>query len=252
MPTSVSRPPPLAAGAAGSVPDETGKRRYVREMFSAIAPRYDLLNHLLSLNIDRIWRRRAVASLRWDRRPDGAYLDACAGTLDLSLALARSRGFRGRVVATDFALPMLKLGKAKVAGEGAWCAAADTLALPFPDCAFDGAMVAFGVRNLSDMDGGLAELRRVLRPGARLVVLEFTTPRSRALRGLFLFYFLRVLPAVGRFVSGHPTAYSYLPASVLEFPAPEALEASLRRAGFREVSHRLLTGGIVAVHWGER
>ena len=238
----------VPAGAAGPPAD---KRRYVREMFSAIAPTYDLLNHLLSLNIDRSWRVRALDRLGWEARPEGRYLDACAGTLDFAVALLGRPGFRGRVVGADFAVPMLRCGAAKAAGR-VLPAGADALRLPFADGAFDGAFVGFGVRNLADLDAGLAELRRVLRPGARLVVLDFTTPSFAPLRVLYLFYFRRILPLVGRLVSGHPTAYDYLPSSVMEFPSPPALRARMEGAGFRECGWRLLTGGIAAVHWGER
>ncbi|MGA2382130.1 MAG: ubiquinone/menaquinone biosynthesis methyltransferase [Gemmatimonadales bacterium] len=224
----------------------------MREMFTAIAPRYDFLNHFLSLGIDRRWRRAAVDALSWETRPDGLYLDACAGTLDLAAELARRRGFLGRVVGADFSVRMLRLGAGKARPEVVRPAAADTLELPFPGGCFDGAMVAFGVRNLADLDAGLAELARVLRPGARLVILEFTTPVWAPFRALYLFYFRRLLPLIGRAVSGHPTAYSYLPASVSNFPAPDALRQRLALAGFRDCAYSLLTGGIAALHWGKR
>ncbi|HXY70415.1 MAG TPA: ubiquinone/menaquinone biosynthesis methyltransferase [Gemmatimonadales bacterium] len=233
-------------------PAPSDKRRYVREMFSAIAPRYDLLNHLLSLNVDRSWRRKAVDRLGWEARTSGTFLDACAGTLDLAAELAGRRGFTGRVVGADFAVPMLHLGARKAAGAPVRPAAADALALPFADGSLDGATVGFGVRNLEDLDAGLRELLRVLRPGARLVVLDFTTPAWAPLRALYLFYFRRVLPVVGRLVSGHPTAYAYLPASVETFPAPAALLGRMAAAGFRDGGFELLTGGIAAIHWGAR
>ena len=236
-----------------------GKRTYVRAAFTAIAPRYDFLNHLLSLNIDRRWRRRAVARLGWERRPDGLYLDLCAGTLDLSLALATADGFRGRVVGADFVIPMLKQGRGKSVAVGAVGAVAavrpvgaDALELPFPDAGFDGALVGFGVRNLADLDLGLSEARRVLKPGARLVILEFTTPRFAPLRAAYLFYFRRLLPLIGRAVSKHTDAYTYLPESVLRFPDPDALRDRLGAAGFRDVDYTLLTGGICAIHHGTR
>jgi demethylmenaquinone methyltransferase/2-methoxy-6-polyprenyl-1,4-benzoquinol methylase len=224
------------------------KRSYVRRMFTAIAPRYDLLNHLLSLNIDRGWRRRAVARLAWDRVPAGTFLDACAGTLDLAAELATQPGFRGGVTAADFVVPMLHLGRGKAAALRP--VGADTLQLPFADAVFDGATVGFGIRNLVDVDAGFRELRRVLRPGARLVVLDFTLPTNRLARALYLFYFRRLLPFVGRLVSKHTDAYSYLPASVLQFPTPQALAARMDAAGFRDVGFERLTLGIVAVHWG--
>jgi len=226
--------------------------RLVREMFTAIAPRYDFLNHFLSLGLDRRWRRAAVDRLGWEARPDGLYLDACAGTLDLAAELARRSGFSGRVVGADFSAPMLRLGAGKARRDAIRPTAADALELPFPDGGFDGAMVAFGVRNLADLTAGLSELARVLKPGAPLVILEFTTPVWTPFRALYLLYFRRLLPLVGRAVSGHPTAYSYLPASVSAFPAPDALLTRLRAAGFRDSGYSLLTGGIAALHWGTR
>src|SRR5439155_7935697 len=170
----------VVRAARGSAADGAMKRAYVRRMFAAVAPRYDLLNHLLSLNIDRRWRRRAVNRLGWEARPDGVYLDLCAGTMDLAAELARRPAFRGRVVGADFALPMLARGKAKAARTVP--VAADALDLPFPDAAFDGALVGFGVRNLADLDAGLHEAARILKPGARFVILEFSTPRFAPLR----------------------------------------------------------------------
>jgi len=242
----------LAPPASTPKADSSDQRRSVREMFTAIAPRYDFLNHFLSLGIDRRWRRAAVDRLGWEARPAGLYLDACAGTLDLAAELARRRGFAGRVVGADFSARMLKLGVMKALPGSVRPAAADTLELPFPDGRFDGAMVAFGVRNLTDLGAGLAELARVLRPGARLVVLEFTTPVWAPFRALYHFYFRRLLPLIGRAVSGHPTAYSYLPASVSSFPAPEQLLNHVRAAGFRDPGYSLLTGGVAALHWGTR
>ncbi len=243
-----SPPSPAFAVAAHSGPE--AKRSYVRRMFTAIAPRYDFLNHLLSLNVDRRWRRAAVARLGWEARPEGVYLDLCAGTLDLAATLARARGFRGTVIGADFVVPMLARGRGKA--ERTRPVGADALTLPFADARFDGAMVAFGVRNLADLDAGLAEAHRVLKPGARFVVLEFATPRFAPLRALYLFYFRRVLPAIGRAVSKHRDAYTYLPESVLAFPEPAALARRLAAAGFRDVSWELLTSGICAVHHGAR
>lgn len=226
------------------------KRSYVRSMFTAIAPRYDFLNHLLSLNVDRRWRRAAVARLGWEARPGGVYLDLCAGTLDLAAALAHAPGFAGTVIGADFVVPMLAQGRGKAARTRP--VAADALELPFADALFDGAMVAFGVRNLAHLDAGLAEAARVLKPGARFVVLEFATPRRAPLRPLYLFYLRRVLPAIGRAVSKHRDAYTYLPASLLEFPEPATLARRLESAGFADVRFELLTGGICALHHGAR
>jgi demethylmenaquinone methyltransferase / 2-methoxy-6-polyprenyl-1,4-benzoquinol methylase len=232
-----------------SVGGET-KRSYVRGIFAAIAPRYDFLNHLLSLNVDRRWRRRAVARLGWEAHPDGVYLDLCAGTLDLAAILARRDGFRGRVIGADFVIPMLARGRGKAPRTSA--VGADALQLPFADAQFDGALVGFGVRNLVDLDAGLAEAARVLKPGARFVVLELAKPRLPLLRAAYLFYFRNILPAVGRAVSKHRDAYTYLPESVLAFPEPDELARRLSAAGFRDVSYELLTGGLCAIHHGTR
>lgn len=233
-------------------PPGPGRRNQVRRLFSEIAPRYDLLNHVLSLNVDRRWRRRAVELLEWERAPSGTYLDACAGTYDLSLELARREGFSGTVVAADFAAPMLREGLHKLDGAPVRPVCGDALGLPFGDGRFGGATVGFGVRNLADLDAGLRELHRVLAPGGRLVVLEFTVPPNPVVRAFYMLYFTRVLPLVGRIVSGHPWAYSYLPESVRDFPGPGALQARMAAAGFAETGHRLLTMGIAALHWGRR
>jgi len=233
---------PVAGGAE--------KRAYVREIFTDIAPRYDLLNHLLSLNIDKRWRRRAVEDLGWEQAPTGRYLDLCAGTLDLAAELATRRGFEGTVVGADFVLPMLVRGRGKA--DRVTPLNADALELPFADRTFDGATVGFGVRNLVALDAGLREAARILKPGARFVVLEFTTPPRQPMRGLYFFYFRRILPLIGRLVSKHTTAYTWLPESVLAFPEPEALAERMRAAGFDAVRYRLLMGGICAVHVGVR
>jgi demethylmenaquinone methyltransferase/2-methoxy-6-polyprenyl-1,4-benzoquinol methylase len=221
-------------------------------MFSAIAPRYDLLNHLLTLNLDRRWRRRAVRRLGWESNPRGLFLDACAGTLDLALTLASEPEFRGRVAASDFALPMLRRGAPKARGTAVRPAAADALCLPFEDRVFDGAMVGWGMRNLSNLTAGFTELRRVLKPGARLVVLDSTSPPPSVLRPLARLYFERLVPVVGRAVSGHPTAYSYLPDSVAAFPNAAELGAIMAESGFVDCGFELLAAGCVAIHWGAR
>ena len=235
-----------------SVASTTGaaKRAYVRGVFTAIAPRYDLLNHLLSLNVDRRWRRQAVKLLGWERMPKGLYLDLCAETLDLAATLAGEPGFAGRVIGADFVLPMLQRGRGKSAS--VIPLNADALDLPFPAAAFDGATVGFGVRNLADLDQGLKESARVLKAGAKLVVLEFTTPAWQPMKSLYLAYFRRVLPFIGRLVSKHTTAYTYLPESVLSFPTPAALAERMRLAGFTDVRYKTLFGGICALHSGVR
>jgi demethylmenaquinone methyltransferase/2-methoxy-6-polyprenyl-1,4-benzoquinol methylase len=228
------------------------KRSYVRAMFSNIAPRYDFLNHLLSFNLDRQWRRRAIRALEWEREPDGLYLDLCAGTLDVAAALARRPGFRGRVVGADFAEPMLRAGRQKVAGSAAHAVAADALSLPLPDECCAGAVVAFGARNLADLDAGLREVARVLAPDARFVILEFTTPRSPIIRAAYQFYFNRMLPLIGAWISGNRGAYRYLPESVKHFPASRQLAHRMHTAGFREVEWTSLTFGVATIHVGVR
>ncbi|MBI4545764.1 MAG: ubiquinone/menaquinone biosynthesis methyltransferase [Gemmatimonadetes bacterium] len=243
------------------LPPPAEKAAAVRRLFNAIAPRYDLLNHLLSLNFDRRWRRRAVARLldggrggptRGGSGTSGLYLDACAGTLDLAVELVRQAGTCARVVAADFSLHMLQCGRRKLSGGMIRLACADTLRLPFPDGRLDAGIVGFGVRNLADLDAGLRELVRVLRPGGRLVVLEFGIPTGRLFRRLYLFYFRRLLPWIGRLASGHQSAYSYLPASVLEFPAAEPLARRMEGAGLERVRWEKLTGGIATIHVGEK
>ena len=225
MPTTETVTPDAreASAAAAGAPV---KRSYVRRIFSEIAPRYDFLNHLLSLGIDRLWRASALARLGWERRADGTYLDLCAGTLDVGAALARRRGFRGRIVGADFAEPMLRAGLGKAPRDVLSPVVADALALPLAGASCDGAIVAFGIRNVADLDASLVEVLRVLRPGSRFVVLEFSTPRNVVVRPLYLFYLHRILPLVGTFVSGHPTAYRYLPESVASFPERSDLARS--------------------------
>ena len=224
------------------------KRTYVRDMFTAIAPTYDRLNRIISLGLDQRWRRYAVGRLGWERAPEGMYLDLCAGTLDFAAILARQHGFRGRIVGADFVPRMLHLGRGKSARVAP--AAADALALPFPDRTFDGATVGWGARNLADLDAGLREAARVLKPGARLVNLEMALPPQPLFRRAFLFYFDRVLPLIGRLISKHTNAYSWLPESTRTFPGPAELASRMERAGFTGVEYRLLMGGVTAVHSG--
>jgi demethylmenaquinone methyltransferase/2-methoxy-6-polyprenyl-1,4-benzoquinol methylase len=236
-----------AAAAGGE-----GKELYVRRMFSAIAPRYDLLNHLLSFNIDRRWRRAAIATLGIHHRPAGCYLDLCAGTLDIAAAIQKSPGFSGQVVAADFSEPMLRAGVHKVDRARVSAVAADALALPVADESFDGAIVAFGIRNVAGLDGCLREVLRVLRRGARFVILEFSTPQSALVRFGYGVYSNNVLPLVGRLISGHRTAYRYLPESVARFPEQRVLAAIMHDAGFRSVQWHALSFGIAAIHVGEK
>jgi demethylmenaquinone methyltransferase / 2-methoxy-6-polyprenyl-1,4-benzoquinol methylase len=227
-----------------------GKRAYVREMFTAIAPTYDRLNRIISLRFDQRWRRYAVRWLGWERRPAGVYLDLCAGTLDFGATLARQSGFAGRVVGADFVPAMLRLGRSKSSRIAP--VTADALELPFPTASFDGAMVGWGVRNLTDLDAGLAEAARVLKPGARFVILEMTLPPDPRLRAVYQVYFRRVLPVVGRLISKHTTAYTWLPESTQAFPPPAELARRLTNSGFTDVRWRLFFGGVCALHVGTR
>ena len=228
------------------------KRAYIRTVFEEIAPRYDLLNHLLSLNIDKLWRRKALAKLDWQRAPDGCYLDLCAGTLDVAAQLSREDGFRGFVAAADFAVAMLRAGEGKAARDRVGAVGGDAQQLPFANASMDGAAVAFGIRNVASLDAGLGEVFRVLRPGARFVILEFTTPRSAIVRAFYHLYFHNVLPFVGGVISGHRSAYEYLPKSVAHFPAEAELGRRMTSVGFRDVTWQTLSFGIAAIHVGIR
>jgi demethylmenaquinone methyltransferase/2-methoxy-6-polyprenyl-1,4-benzoquinol methylase len=226
------------------------KRAYVRDIFTAIAPTYDRLNRIISFRFDQGWRRYAVARLGWERKPEGIYLDLCAGTLDFGATLASRAGFRGRIIGADFVRRMLELGRHKSPRLAP--VNADALDLPFPDQSFDGAMVGWGVRNLVDLDAGLAETARVLKPGSRLVILEMALPRRRLLRAAYQFYFRRVMPLIGRAISKHTTAYSWLPESTRVFPSPPELARRMESHGFESVSYRLFMGGVCAMHVGTK
>jgi demethylmenaquinone methyltransferase/2-methoxy-6-polyprenyl-1,4-benzoquinol methylase len=213
----------------------------VRAMFDRIAPVYDLMNRVMTAGLDRRWRRATAASVV---QPGDRVLDACCGTGDLAVACARAGG---RVTGLDFSERMLERARRK-APELEWVQG-DLLGLPFVDGTFDAATVGFGVRNVEDVGAALRELRRVLRPGGRLAVLEITRPRG-LLRHFYGLWFDRVVPLLGRVLPGG-AAYTYLPASVRRFPAPEDLAGLLAEAGFARVRFRLFAGGIVALHVGE-
>jgi demethylmenaquinone methyltransferase / 2-methoxy-6-polyprenyl-1,4-benzoquinol methylase len=212
----------------------------VRGMFDRIAPVYDVMNRVMTAGLDRRWRKLAVAEVVW---PGDRVLDACCGTGDLAVEAER-RG--GRVVGLDFSERMLERARKK-SGAIEWVQG-DALALPFADGEFDAATVGFGVRNLADLEAGLRELARVLKPGGKLAVLEITRPRGM-LRPFFRLWFDGVVPVLGRVLPGGE-AYTYLPASVRRFPGPEDLESLFESAGFQDVRYRLVGGGIVALHVG--
>jgi demethylmenaquinone methyltransferase/2-methoxy-6-polyprenyl-1,4-benzoquinol methylase len=211
-------------------------------MFDRIAPVYDAMNRAMTLGLDGRWRRLAVRAVVW---PGDRVLDVCCGTGDLALEAER-RG--GRVVGLDFSERMLERARPK-SGTIEWVQG-DALALPFGDAEFDAATVGFGVRNLADLERGLHELQRVLRPGGRLAVLEITRPHG-ILRPFFRLWLDVLVPLAGKVLPGGG-AYTYLPASIRRFPGPEDLAALLERAGFEAVTYRLLAGGVVALHMGVR
>lgn len=221
-------------------------------MFARIAGRYDLLNHLLSGNVDKRWRRLVARTLRPSLVEGARVLDVACGTGDLSLVLA-SAG-EARVIGLDFCRPMLEIARGKAASDSRAVpfVEGDALRLPFADEAFDVVTIAFGLRNLAGVEEGLRELGRVLRPGGRAAVLEFSSPVVPGFRPLFHFYFTRVLPRIGGLVSGSRGAYEYLPDSVSRFPDQKRLAELMRGAGFEEVEYRNLTGGIAALHTGTR
>ena len=210
----------------------------VEAMFDRISPVYDAMNRVMTAGLDRRWRRLAAEAVV---APEDEVLDACCGTGDLALAAERAGG---RVTGLDFSERMLERARRK-SGSVRWVRG-DALALPFPDGSFDAATVGFGIRNVEDLEAGLRELARVLRPGGRLGCLEITRPRG-LLRPFFRLWFDGVVPLLGKVLPGG-AAYSYLPASVRRFPGPEDLAGVMRRAGFEDVEWRLLGGGIVALH----
>jgi len=228
----------------------------IRGMFARVAPVYDLLNHLLSASLDHVWRRKAARLLERDGvLARGRALDLCCGTGDQAIALGK-RG--ARVAAADFCLPMVAIARRKFqrrarrgdASPGPLVA--DALVLPFSSRAFSAATVSFGLRNVVDLDGALAELARVVAPGGELAVLEFAVPRFRPLRALYLFYFQRLLPRIGKLISGDGGAYSYLPSSVVAFPQRDGFVERMAAAGFGDGRWQDLTGGILCLYSGRR
>ncbi|HEX5106316.1 MAG TPA: bifunctional demethylmenaquinone methyltransferase/2-methoxy-6-polyprenyl-1,4-benzoquinol methylase UbiE [Pirellulaceae bacterium] len=233
--------------------DKSGER--VQRMFGEIAPSYDRMNHLLSLNVDRYWRWWTVNKLQ--PQPGEPILDVCTGTGDLALAFHRATGGQSEIVGADFTPEMLEIARRKQArakiGEELSYLQADTQNLPFDDDRFAIVSVAFGLRNVADTDRGLAEMTRVCRPGGQVAILEFSTPRWQPFRGLYLFYFRHILPRVGQlFARNQSAAYEYLPASVGEFLGGEALAERMRGVGLRNVKYWPLTFGIATLYVGKK
>ncbi|MGB7282932.1 MAG: ubiquinone/menaquinone biosynthesis methyltransferase [Candidatus Acidiferrum sp.] len=256
---------PVEAPVKGTHPEgartEADASRKVREMFAKIAPRYDFLNHFLSFQTDRLWRKRTARLLRPIlERPDANVLDLCCGTGDLSIALARAG--QARIFGADFAHPMLVRAAEKTASplspslNGAPrilpFLEADALRLPFADQSFDLVTTAFGFRNLANYEAGLLEIRRVLKPGGTIAILEFTEPPPGLLGTIYRWYFREVLSRIGGLISGNYAAYTYLPKSVSRFFLPPELASLMQRAGYVSVNFRLWTFATVALHTAER
>jgi demethylmenaquinone methyltransferase/2-methoxy-6-polyprenyl-1,4-benzoquinol methylase len=241
--------------ASGAQPagasDEQSSAAAVRQMFDSVAPRYDLLNHVLSCNIDRLWWRRTARRFREVlARPEASVLDICCGTGDMTLALLRHRSQGAKpILAADFSHAMLVRGAEKLRNHNAVAIEADALHLPLADNSLDLITTAFGFRNLANYEAGLREFHRVLRPGGELGILDFSEPGG-LIGKLYAFYFRRILPAVGSMISGSGSAYSYLPASVHRFPPPPAMLALMQKTGYTDVSWTPYTFGIAGLFRG--
>jgi demethylmenaquinone methyltransferase / 2-methoxy-6-polyprenyl-1,4-benzoquinol methylase len=241
--------------ATGATPegarDPKAAATAVREMFTSIAPRYDFLNHLLSMNIDRLWWRRTARTFRDVlQRPDAQALDLCCGTGDMAFALTRQQTKAG-IFGADFSHAMLQRASAKGKGTELRWVEADALQLPFSDEHFDLLTSAFGFRNLANYDAGLREILRVLKPGGVCGILDFGEPQG-LLGKIYCVYFRRVLPTVGTLISGVRGPYAYLPASVERFPTPDEMLVRMRQAGFREASWTPYTLGIAGLYRGKK
>lgn len=229
------------------------KKEGIRKLFDNIAPNYDKLNHILSLNIDKGWRRKAVRELVNEHKPLKV-LDVACGTGDFTIEIARNVAPGSEVIGIDISDGMMAVGRKKIAdvGVNAELKVADCENLPYEDNTFHRISVGFGVRNFEHLQLGLNEMYRVLTPGGKLVILELSVPSNSFLRWCYKLYFLKVLPAIGGFVSGDRSAYEYLPASVLDFPAPEKFISMMKDAGFDNVKHTPLTFGICRMYIGKK
>lgn len=248
-------PPTLPHGTTpeGASSEQEASRK-VREMFTRIAPRYDLLNHLLSAQMDQVWRRRTARELKpiLDRT-DATALDLCCGTGDLSFALQQRA--RARIIGADFSHTMLVRARQKAIhanGTRVEFLEADALRLPFADSSFDLVTTAFGFRNLANYEAGLREIARVLKSEGTLAILDFSEPAPGILGDLYRFYFRKVLPKIGGIISGDPEAYAYLPRSVSRFFRPDELEALMKQVGYTQVHYHVMTLNSVALHLGVR
>ncbi len=233
--------------------DEGSTCKAVREMFATVAPRYDFLNHFLSLGRDIAWRRAAARELKETlARPGSRVADLCCGTGDLSFCLGRHS--QGVVMGADFCRPMLAIARSKAGAHtaGIHFLEADTLRLPFGDASLDAVASAFGFRNLANYGRGIEEMRRVLKRGGRIAILEFSHVRGMIFAPVFRFYFHNILPRVGNLISGVDGPYQYLPDSVAKFPGQEEFAQNLRDAGFQNVSYVNFTGGVAALHLGAK
>ncbi|HVP63517.1 MAG TPA: bifunctional demethylmenaquinone methyltransferase/2-methoxy-6-polyprenyl-1,4-benzoquinol methylase UbiE [candidate division Zixibacteria bacterium] len=240
-----------ARTAANQNPEAAAKA--VEQMFSSIAPKYDLLNHVLSMNVDRWWWWRTARRFRaLLQEPENAVLDLCCGTGDMTFALYKQSGGKGaRVTGADFSRAMLERARLKDAHKRIEWFEADALHLPFADASFNLVTSAFGFRNLADYDAGLREISRVLRPKGEIGILDFGEPKGLIGR-FYRFYFRNVLPRVGTMISGIKGPYAYLPASVARFPEPPEMLDRMKAAGFREVSYTPYTFGIAGLYWGRK
>jgi demethylmenaquinone methyltransferase/2-methoxy-6-polyprenyl-1,4-benzoquinol methylase len=246
---------PVVGAAPEGASDRNSAAHAVREMFTSIAPRYDLLNHVLSFNVDRVWWRRTARAFRHIlMRPEARVLDLCCGTGDMAFVLQRQAGKSSvRFVGADFSHAMLRRAALKSADRAAapdWIEA-DALNLPFPDSHFDLVTSAFGFRNLADYDAGLREITRVLRPGGECGILDFGEPKG-IMGALYRIYFKQVLPRVGTVISGVRGPYAYLPASVERFPSPEEMLGRMKTSGLAEASWTPYTFGIAGLYRGKK